>query len=243
MKALHRLTKQIALQQCTLVKRRVLQLFNHMHAAVTAHASAKSPQGQGQGLPIRCLKRQHLAQWREAKCQKFVTLRCLSLNIVNHGSTAIVQGAARPIPFSARSVYRLITFVGIQIPLALPALARAGHGHFHPRTGRNGTPTVQALLINGSAEVEQAKRMHPHLPLDTVRERHAHFVDIDHQRPPVPAQLARSYRELLRISVTVLSTPFGHGPAFGMPRIKRHVQGTVVVGLDLAAALRPCVIR
>jgi len=102
---------------------------------------------------------------------------------------------------------------------------------------------VQALLINGSAEVEQAKRMHPHLPLDTVRKRHAHFVDIDHQRLPVPAQLARSYGELLRISVTVLSTPFGHGPAFGMPRIKRHVQGTVVVGLDLAAALRPCVIR
>jgi len=102
---------------------------------------------------------------------------------------------------------------------------------------------VQALLINGSAEVEQAKRMHPHLPLDTVRERHAHFVDIDHQRLPVPTQLAGSYGELLRISVTVLRTPLGHGPAFGMPRIKRHVQRTVVVGLDLAAALRPCVIR
>ena len=58
--------------------------------------------------------------------------------------------------------------------------------------------------------------MHPHLPFDTVRKRHAHFVDIDDQGLPVPAQLAGPYRELLRIAVAVLFTSFGHGPAFGM---------------------------
>ena len=118
MKALHRLTKQIALQQCALVKRRVLQLFNHMHTAVTAHSSAKSPQGQGHGLPLWRHKRQDLALRREPQCQQLVALCCFALDVVNHRSTAIVQGAARPIPFAARSVYRFFAFVGIQIPSA-----------------------------------------------------------------------------------------------------------------------------
>lgn len=66
------------------------------------------------------------------------------------------------------------------------------------------------------AEVEQALRMHPHLPFDAVRKRHAHFVDIDHQGLPVPAQLTGTDGELLRITVALRSASLGHGPAFGM---------------------------
>jgi hypothetical protein len=48
---------------------------------------------------------------------------------------------------------------------------------------------------------------------------------------------------LLRIAVTVLRTSLSHGPAFGMSRIKRHIQGAVVIGVGVAAAPSPCVIR
>ncbi len=75
---------------------------------------------------------------------------------------------------------------------------------------------MQALRVNGGAEVEQTLGMHPHLPLDTVRKRHTHLVDIDQQRLSIPTQLAGSYRELVRIAVTVLPTPLGHGPALGV---------------------------
>jgi hypothetical protein len=75
---------------------------------------------------------------------------------------------------------------------------------------------VTSSGVYRSAEIEQALRMHPQLPFDTVRKGHTHFVDIDDQGLPVPAQLAGPYRELLRITVAVLRTPLGHGPAFGM---------------------------
>ena len=242
MKALHRLTKQIALQQCALVKRGVLQLFNHMHTAVTAHSSAKSPQGQGHGLPLWRHKRQDLALGCEAQCQQLVTLRCCALNVIHHSSAAVTHGTARPVPFAARSVDGFIAFVGIQIPIARPALAGAGHRHFHPRTGCNRSPAVQALWINGSAEVKQTLGMHPDQSFDAVRKRHTHFVDIDQQRLPIPTQLAGSYRELVRIAVTVLPTPLGHGPAFGLSRIKRHIQCTEMVGVCCSTASGPCVI-
>ena len=232
----------MAVQQCPLVKRCVLQLLDHPHTAITAHTSAQSPQGGGQGLPLRRNEWQDLALGCEAKRQQLVTLRCCALNVIHHSRAAVTHGTARPVPFAARSVDGFIAFVGIQIPIARPALAGAGHRHFHPRTGCNRSPAVQALWINGSAEVKQTLGMHPDQPFDAVRKRHTHFVDIDQQRLPIPTQLAGSYRELVRIAVTVLPSPLGHGPALGMSRIKRHVQGTVVVGLNLATAPGPCVI-
>ena len=232
----------MAVQQSPLVKRCVLQLLGHPHTAVTAHTSAQSPQGVGQGLPLRRKEWQDLALGCEAKRQQLVTLRCCALNVIHHSRAAVTHGTARPVPFAARSVDGFIAFVGIQIPIARPALARAREGRFHPRTGCNRSPAVQALRVNGGAEVKQTLGMHPHLPFDSVRKRHTHFVDIDQQRLPIPTQLAGSYRELLRIAVTVLPTPLGHGPAFGLSRIKRHIQCTEMVGVCCSTASGPCVI-
>ena len=233
----------MAVQQSPLVKRCVLQLLGHPHTALAAHTSAQSPQGGGQGLPLRRNEWQDLALGCEAKRKQLVTLRCCALNVIHHSRAAVTHGTARPVPFAARSVDGFIAFVGIQIPIARPALAGAGHRHFHPRTGCNRSPAVQALWINGSAEVKQTLGMHPDQPFDAVRKRHTHFVDIDQQRLPIPTQLAGSYRELVRIAVTVLPTPLGHGPAFGMSRIKRHIQRTKMVGVCCTSSPGPCVIR
>ncbi len=74
--------------------------------------------------------------------------------------------------------------------MARPALVRAGQGHFHPCTGCNRSPSMQAMGINRGAEVEQAFGVHPHLPCHTVREWHTYFVDIDDQSLPIPSQFA-----------------------------------------------------
>lgn len=94
MKALYVFAQQTAVQQSTLVKRRVLQLFRHLHTAVTAHAPAQSPQGQGHGLPLWRHKRQDLALRCEAQRQELVALWCLTLNVVDDRRAAILQRAA-----------------------------------------------------------------------------------------------------------------------------------------------------
>ncbi len=101
MEALHLFPQQLAVQQGPLVKRRVFQLLSYPHTAVTAHTSAQSPQGGGQGLPLRRKEWQDLALRGKAKRQQLIPLRSPSLDVIHHRRAAVLHRAARPVPLSA----------------------------------------------------------------------------------------------------------------------------------------------
>ncbi len=95
--------------------------------------------------------------------------------------------------------------------------------HFHARSRCQRSPTVFAAVVYGCAEVKPSVCMHPHLPAHAVRQWHADLIDVNHQRIAVPTQLAGSDGELRVVTMAMPRAAFGHGPAFGMLAVERHV--------------------
>ena len=98
-------------------------------------------------------------------------------------------------------------------------------------------------MVNRRAEIEPGVCLHTHLSAHPVRHRHADFIDINHQRIAVPAQLTRADGELFVIPVAEPRAALGHGPSFGVAAVQRHIQCAVIVRLSVAARPVPGVIR
>jgi len=85
--------------------------------------------------------------------------------------------------------------------------------------------------------------MHTHLAAYAVRHRHADFIDVNHQRLPVPMQLTGANGELLIVTLAMPGAALGHGPTLGVFAVKRDIQCAVIVRLSVTARSVPRVIR
>jgi hypothetical protein len=85
-------------------------------------------------------------------------------------------------------------------------------------------------------------RIDTHLSANSVRDGHAHLVDVDRQALAVPMELTGPDEKVSGCAGAVAGASLGHAPSPGRPTVQRHIERAVVHRIGRATAAGPGVV-
>ena len=147
---------------------------------------------------------------------------------------------ARPVPGVETGLQRLRPAIVIEIGLAAPADAGRGHLHLDPRARGKAVPDVVLMGIEREGRAVQGLGIDPHRACHLALPRHEQarvaFMDVDGERPVLPAYRARPDPEVRGIALHRAAAPLGHRPA-RLRAVERDIERGMIERIAPPAAL------
>jgi hypothetical protein len=159
----------------------------------------------------------------------------------NHRSLA--RAGARPLPARKVAFERRIAMIDVAVTVAEPSRCRLTKFHLHPCTRCERPPAVAFGCVELKSLSRQRRRIDPHGPLKTRRERIGDFVDPKGQRLTAPVDAAWANDELIRASSDSAPAAFSHRPALTGVAVECDVQCAMIERVSPPEPARERVVR